>query len=294
MARPRVLLTGFGPFPGVTENPSAWLAETLAERAPSLGLDCELHAAVLPTEWEAVAALAPRLYETLQPRVMIHFGLSERARSFRIERSAYNRALPRADALGKLPASPVILAERPDRLDTGLPAAALTAGLRARGHTAETSRSAGRYLCNFLYYLSLEWAARQESPPLALFMHVPPAASPRRAVQRGCTPARRPGDVAPCPCLCKRARREATPMEDRTGPGFALSEARLNAKEGVSHDRRAQASDARHPWPGRDPRFRPAHGARARGAGPPAALQHLWDRARRRHRPDGKPARGGR
>jgi hypothetical protein len=26
-------------------------------------------------------------------------------------------------------------------------------------------------------------------------------------------------------------RAEATPMEDRTGPGFALSEARLNAKE---------------------------------------------------------------
>jgi pyroglutamyl-peptidase len=230
MARPRVLLTGFGPFPGFTENPSAWLAETLAERATSLGLDCELHAAVLPTEWQAVAAFAPRLYETLQPRVMIHFGLSERARSLRIERSAYNRALPCADALGKLPASPVILAERPDRLDTPLPAAALTAGLRARGHTAETSRSAGRYLCNFLYYLSLEWAARQESPPLALFMHVPPGPAQggsfsEAALLRGAQETLRL-------VLAFASQRDAaTPIADRTDPGFALSEARLNAKE---------------------------------------------------------------
>jgi pyroglutamyl-peptidase len=230
MARPRVLLTGFGPFPGVTENPSAWLAETLVERATSLGLDCELHARVLPTEWEAVAALAPRLYETLQPRVMIHFGLSERARSLRIERSAHNRALPRADALGKLPASPVIIAERPNRLDTGLPAAALAADLRARGHTAETSWSAGRYLCNFLYYLSLEWAARQTSPPLALFMHVP-------------HPATQGGPFSEAELLhgaqetlrlvlaFASERAAATPIADRAGPGFALSEAGLNAKD---------------------------------------------------------------
>jgi pyroglutamyl-peptidase len=230
MARPRVLLTGFGPFPGVTENPSAWLAETLAERATSLGLDCELHARVLPAEWEAVATLAPRLYETLQPRVMIHFGLSERARSLRIERSAHNRALPRADALGKLPASPVILAERPNRLDTGLPAASLAADLRARGHTAETSRSAGRYLCNFLYYLSLEWAGRQTCPPLALFMHIPlgPAQGgpfSEAELLRGAQETLR---VA----LAFASEREAaTPIADRAGPGFALNEASLNAKE---------------------------------------------------------------
>jgi pyroglutamyl-peptidase len=171
MTKLRVLLTGFGPFPGVLENPSARLAEALATR--SEGLECELHSQVLPTEWEAVATLAPALCETLQPHVMIHFGLSERAKAFRIERSAHNRTAPRTDARGALPSSGVILAQRPDRLDTRLPAGVFAAHLKARRLAAAPSSSAGRYLCNFLYYLSLDWSARQVTPPLALFVHIP-------------------------------------------------------------------------------------------------------------------------
>jgi pyroglutamyl-peptidase len=171
MARPRVLLTGFGPFPGVADNPSAWLAETLAQR-PVGQFAAELHAEILPTEWQA-AALMPRLYETLQPHVMIHFGVSERANAFRIERSAHNRASRRADAGAALPATGVIHAEGQDRLDTALPADRLSAHLRTCGLPAVASRSAGRYLCNFLYYHSLAWARRQADPRLVLFVHVP-------------------------------------------------------------------------------------------------------------------------
>ena len=89
----RVLLTGFGPFPGAPVNPSAWLAETLPSRL-SEG-DEEVDARILPTEWEAVAELTEQLRETLQPHVSIHFGLSHHAKGFRIERSAHNREPPR-------------------------------------------------------------------------------------------------------------------------------------------------------------------------------------------------------
>ena len=173
MERPRVLLTGFGPFPGVPANPSGWLAETLAERWLSAETDGRVHARILPTEWEA-AALIPRLCETLQPHVMIHFGVSEHASTFRIERSAHNRAAPRADARGTLPPSPVIFAEGAARLDTAFPAGALARHLKTSGVAAVTSHSAGHYLCNFLYYHSLDWALRQPTPPLVLFVHIPP------------------------------------------------------------------------------------------------------------------------
>ena len=171
MARPHVLLTGFGPFPGVADNPSAWLAETLAEQRPAP--EFTLHARVLPTEWKAAARL-PRVCQALQPQVMIHFGLSEHAAAFRIERSAHNRVAQRADARGALPKSPAIRAEGPDRFDTPFPAAALAAHLRRNGFAAVTSRSAGAYVCNFLYYHSLDWALRQRSARLVLFVHVPP------------------------------------------------------------------------------------------------------------------------
>lgn len=134
---------------------------------------CALHAEVLPTEWESVAALAPRLYAQLQPHVMIHFGLCQRAVGFRIERSAYNRIAPRADARAALPSARQVLAHGAGRLDTHVPTAKLAAHLSSRGLPAASSRSAGRYLCNFLYYHSLAWAAQQEPPPLALFVHVP-------------------------------------------------------------------------------------------------------------------------
>jgi pyroglutamyl-peptidase len=171
MARPRVLLTGFGPFPGVADNPSAWLAETLAQRAAP-DADAELHARILPTAWQD-AQLMPRLCQELQPRVMIHFGVSERARTFRIERSAHNRAARRADAHGLMPPASTIRADGADRFDTEVPAASLAAHLRACGVAAASSRSAGSYLCNFLYYHSLAWARGQADPRLALFVHIP-------------------------------------------------------------------------------------------------------------------------
>lgn len=169
MARPRVLLTGFGPFPGIAENPSGWLAETLAAQMAPGGY--ELHGHVLPTEWDAVTSLAPRFYANLQPHVMIHFGVSPRTKTMRIEHSAHNRAARRADARGVLPRVSAISPNGRQRLDTGLPVNALAAYLRAHGHAANASWSCGRYLCNFLYYWSLEWARRHGRD--ALFVHVP-------------------------------------------------------------------------------------------------------------------------
>jgi pyroglutamyl-peptidase len=171
MARQRVLVTGFGPFPGFADNPSAWLVETLAKRQQSP--EFKLVPEILPTEWEEVA-LIPRLYTALQPHVMIHFGVRARAPAFYIERSAHNRAARAADARGTMPTGRTIRADGPQRFDTPFHAAALAAHLRRSGLAAMTSRSCGAYLCNFLYYHSLEWAYRQQNIPAVVFVHIPP------------------------------------------------------------------------------------------------------------------------
>lgn len=169
MARPRVLITGFGPFPGMSENPSGWLAETLGSGACAPGWD--VHGLVLPTEWQAVAALEPRLHAELQPHVMIHFGVSARATGLRLERAAHNRAEPRKDACGSKPDRRTISADGAARLETRLPVKELSARLRDAGHAARASQSCGRYLCNFLYYHSLARTRREGGD--ALFVHVP-------------------------------------------------------------------------------------------------------------------------
>jgi pyroglutamyl-peptidase len=219
MARPRVLLTGFGPFPGVADNPSAWLAETLAQRPP-LDVNAELHARVVPTAWQAAQSM-PRLYQELQPQVMIHFGVSQRAKTFRIERFAHNRAARRADAHGVMPSGPTIQAEGAPRIDSKLPAAALAAHLRACGVAAASSRSAGSYLCNFLYYHSLDWAARRQTDTrLVLFVHIPPldSVSPEVLLRGG-------HETLRFVLACQQK------LEPASGPAFARSEAILSAKD---------------------------------------------------------------
>jgi pyroglutamyl-peptidase len=225
MARPRVLLTGFGPFPGVADNPSAWLAETLARRAAP-DADAELHARILPTAWQD-ARFMPRLYEEMQPRVMIHFGVSERARTFRIERSAHNRAARRADARGLMPSAPTIHADGADRFDTELPAAALAAHLRACGVPAASSRSAGSYLCNFLYYHSLDWSRRQADPRLALFVHIPPLGDRTESLDREAL-LRGGHEVLRFVLDFADAKQKSAPAR---GPALARSETILSAKD---------------------------------------------------------------
>jgi pyroglutamyl-peptidase len=173
MARPRVLLTGFGPFPGAAENSSAWLVEELAGDRQSSHLGCDLHAEVLPTEWAEVARLGPGLVKYHRPRLTLHLGLHKRAQGFRIERSAHNLIDLREDARGAVLNRRTILDRSDRRLDTAIPASQLARHLRTRGLPAVASRSAGTYLCNYLYYLSLHWARGQNGACDVCFVHLP-------------------------------------------------------------------------------------------------------------------------
>jgi len=174
MACPRVLLTGFGPFPGAAENSSAWLVEELAGKCQSSGLGCDLHAEVLPTEWAEVARLGPGLVQHHRPRLTLHLGLHKRARGFRIERSAHNLIDLREDARGAVLDRRTILDRSEMRLDTAIPATQLARHLRTQDIPAVASRSAGTYLCNYLYYLSLHWARGQNGARDVCFVHLPP------------------------------------------------------------------------------------------------------------------------
>jgi len=169
LARPRVLLTGFGPFPGVAENPSGWLAETAA--ATATPDDYALYRAVFPTEWEAVASRAAYFHQAIRPRLMIHFGVLMIGEEICLERSAHNEVDHRPDAAGAHPGRHDVISGCDGTLETCLPVDALAARLQEERIPARTSQSCGRYLCNDLYFRSLHWAEQNGSD--ALFVHVP-------------------------------------------------------------------------------------------------------------------------
>ena len=83
MAKPRILVTGFGPFPGFADNPSAsarpWPSVRRVRHA-------EFHARILPTAWEE-AAIMPRFYRRSNPAaMMIHFCVRRAPRLFTSKR----------------------------------------------------------------------------------------------------------------------------------------------------------------------------------------------------------------
>ena len=168
----RVLLVGFGPFPGAPHNPSAVLAKRLARRRrPALAATIRT-AHVFATTYAAVDRELPKLLAG-RPDIVLMFGLAARRRQLCIETTARNaRSILFPDVRGYRPARGVIVAGGPATRRGGAPFTRLLAATRASRMPARLSRDAGRYICNYSYWRALEVAGRGHRP-LVQFVHIP-------------------------------------------------------------------------------------------------------------------------
>lgn len=171
--RPRVLVTGFGPFPGAPANPTEWLVTTLAADPPAFAGEAELHVEVLPVEYEAVPARLAAFGAGCAPDIAIHFGLSARARGFTLERLARNEVrAKRPDNAGHWrPGGPICQGALD--IPSTLPLEMIHRALSAADLPVFWSDDAGGYLCNYLFYLSCAQSAPGFAPAMAGFIHVP-------------------------------------------------------------------------------------------------------------------------
>src|ERR1700755_2354709 len=88
--RLRILITGFGPFPGAPFNPTIPLvARLLRLRRPALG-DVELTGHIFPVTYAAVDRELPQLLAKYHPQALLMFGLADRTSFVRIETRARN------------------------------------------------------------------------------------------------------------------------------------------------------------------------------------------------------------
>jgi pyroglutamyl-peptidase len=169
-SRPRLLLTGFGPFPGAPRNPTAEVVTRLAERGVGerLGVDIVPH--VFSTTWEALDDLAGLLAE-VRPDVVLHLGLKRRATAIAVEAFGRNRvSMAAVDAEGRRPKAPVLDADAPPRLPVSLPVRRIAVRVAGLGLPVEVSTDAGRYLCNGLLWRSLRLSGGRPTG----FLHLPP------------------------------------------------------------------------------------------------------------------------
>ena len=167
----RILVTGFGSFPGVHDNPAAVLIHALGKDQARLArLGIALERAMLPVDYAGVERTLEELNETLKPDAVLHFGLAGRRRFFSIETQALNRLnLLRCDVSGARAPRQAIVPGASHVLRSTFPTRQIEAALRRARLPARLSANAGDYVCNETLYLSL---ARSPAR-VAGFIHVP-------------------------------------------------------------------------------------------------------------------------
>jgi len=145
-----ILITGFEPFGGEAINPSWEVARALhGERIAGH----TVQACRLPTSFAgAPVALTAALAE-LQPRLVLALGQASGRSEISIERIAINLIDARiADNDGARPQDRPVLAGAPPAWFSTLPVKAMRDALRAAGHPAGLSLSAGAFVCNQVFF----------------------------------------------------------------------------------------------------------------------------------------------
>ena len=183
--RPAILLTGFGPFPGVPINASASLVRHLAPEAAGAFPSYRIEWAELPTEWLGGTGRLIELIQTVQPVVALHFGVSRKATGIVIETRGYNEQCAITDASGATPDPDCLTLGAPEHLPSRLPLHSIMNRLRRKCLPFEISHDAGRYLCNAALYHSLHIAQQKRWTMRASgFIHLPTHLHERRTERR--------------------------------------------------------------------------------------------------------------
>jgi pyroglutamyl-peptidase len=175
-AKLRILVTGFGPFPGAPFNPTMALVPRLVRlRRPALD-EVELTGHIFPVTYQAVDRQLPELVRQHRPQALLMFGLAGRTAFLRIETRARNAVTTRWPDADRTRARKGSIAPGLDAMMFGSYAAKLLQAARSTGIDARASRDAGSYLCNYLSWRALEAVRAPNGPLLASFVHVPPVA----------------------------------------------------------------------------------------------------------------------
>jgi pyroglutamyl-peptidase len=186
--RLRILITGFGPFPGAPYNPTQPLvARLLRLRRPALA-DVELAGHIFPVTYNAVDRQLPDLLARKQPQALLMFGLASRTPYVRVEtraRNAVTTLWPDADHAKIRKGS---IAGGADAMMFGPHTARLLRAALGTGIDARASRDAGSYLCNYLSWRAIEATSDDTGPRLAAFVHVPLLARDGVSSRKGADP----------------------------------------------------------------------------------------------------------
>ena len=168
----RLLLTGFGAFPGAPYNPTQPLVARLARlRRPALD-EVEISSHIFPVTYAAVDQQLPEVLAAQKSDALLMFGLASRTSYLRIETRARNAVTMLWPDAANTRSSKRGIAGHADAMLFGPHTARLLRAARLTGIDARASRDAGAYLCNYLSWRAIE-NVKAGGPQLAAFIHIP-------------------------------------------------------------------------------------------------------------------------
>ncbi|XP_064197486.1 pyroglutamyl-peptidase 1-like [Anguilla rostrata] len=175
-----VVVTGFGPFGEHAVNAS-WVAVKELEQL-GLGPGVDLHVHEVPVEYQAVSCLVPSLWEQYHPQLVVHVGVSGAATAITLEMCGHNHGYKRPDNCSFCPDTHCCVEGGADCIKSVIDMETVCQRVKASGLgvSVTVSKDAGRYLCDYTYYLSLHLSGGSSA-----FVHVPPLGKPYSGEQLG-------------------------------------------------------------------------------------------------------------
>ncbi|XP_008053539.2 pyroglutamyl-peptidase 1-like protein [Carlito syrichta] len=138
-----------------------------------LGLGCdmevELRTLQLPVDYREAKQRVTRIWEDLQPQLAVHVGVDTSAKAIFLEQCGKNRGYWDADIRGFRPKAGVCLPGGSDMIVSQVSMKAVCRRVAVEDVEVAFSRDAGRYVCDYTYYLSLH-----HGNGYAALIHVPP------------------------------------------------------------------------------------------------------------------------
>ena len=166
---PHILVTGFGPFFQVEENPSRTVAFALADAPPD---GVRVSAVELPVDVATAGEAIDRAVASVEPvDLLLALGV-QRDAYFRVERRARFRLTSQKPDNSGVVTEGIELEPARD-FETRFDVEACARVLRASGAAdVRTSDDAGGFVCERVYHHVLALGARRPLP--GLFLHLPP------------------------------------------------------------------------------------------------------------------------
>lgn len=169
-----LLLTYFGPFPGVPVNPTVALAEGAVRALNTARPDLRVVARELPVSYDGSSTALRAALQEVQPDALISLGVAVGRDVVSLEQVAINLdSAGIEDNDGDRRCDEPIVPDGREAYFSSLPVRASFERLRAAGEPVEISYTAGTYVCNHVFYEGQRISRDLGLSIPAGFVHVP-------------------------------------------------------------------------------------------------------------------------